>query len=187
MIFYSLLVLGHVLGSICGVLSATVAEMLYIKLGPSYRTDEVTYEKTHRMWSHTSILLRLSTLLTVLTGVGFVCYFAYTHDNEYLLSPMFWAKMAMVSMIGVNAYLLHTERISYYFGSALSFTSWWLALGAGFFLTNDANMFSGQPLLSFAATMTMYGAAVVVLAACLQALRTRSGITPGVRVEPKRA
>jgi hypothetical protein len=123
--------------------------------------------------------------LTVATGIGFVLHFVATGDYVYLQSEMFWAKLCMLAIISLTTYALSSKRISYYYGSALLLASWWLALCAGFFLSNDMHLIVGNPLASFFLTLALYGAATVSLAALLQLMR--SHVTPHAVYDTKAA
>ncbi len=174
MTVYAVLVLGHVVGSILGVLSATLIEFSHKSAFPSSDGTSLVSIRALLWWQHLSSALRIGTILVLSTGLGFIAYFTATEEYVYLQSEMFWVKMAMILVIGVSAYALHVKVIPYYWGSALTFASWWLAFGAGFLLKNDMHFISGRPVVSFFAVFALYGAAVVVVGAVLHFLRTRT-------------
>jgi uncharacterized membrane protein len=103
---------------------------------------------------------RIGMALTLLTGIGFIVIYLMTGATYKLESGMFWAKMAMVVIIYVNAFLLHKRLIGLYWGSALSFVSWWGALLAGLFMSNNIRVYPQDQVISFIIVMALYGAAI---------------------------
>ena len=70
-------------------------------------------------------------------------------------------------IIATNAILLQARKISLYWGSALSFVSWWSAAILGFFLTNGVKY-------SFVGIMVAYIVAIIGGAFVLHKLRERN-------------
>jgi uncharacterized membrane protein len=126
--------------------------------------------------SNSRTALYTGAILTLTTGIGFVLYFFIAHDYVYLQSEIFWVKMCMLALIGFATYALSALKISEYWGSALLLASWWLAFGAGLFLSNDMHLIAENPFASFFFTLALYAAATISLAALLQFMRSR--VTP---------
>lgn len=130
---YTLLLVGHLIGTVLGVGGATMIEVHLNKA----LSDNTMSSDERGMLGLNFTVLRIGLALCVLTGVGFIAfYFANGHMSR-LENPVFWAKMFMIVVVLVNAVLLQMHKISLYWGSALSFFSWWGIMILGFFLTNS--------------------------------------------------
>ena len=130
---YSLLIIGHLIGTVLGVGGATMIEVhLNRALADGTMSDD-----ERGMLGLDFTVLRIGLVLSVFTGVGFILLYKMTGQEFRLQNPVLWAKMFMILIIVVNALLLQAHKISLYWGSALSFVTWWGAMILGFFLTNS--------------------------------------------------
>ncbi|MFT5036649.1 MAG: hypothetical protein ACI9VM_000212 [Candidatus Azotimanducaceae bacterium] len=157
---YSLLVIGHLIGTILGVGGATFIEVHLNKA----LADGTMSEDERGMLGLDFVVLRIGLVLAVFTGVGFIILYIVNGQEFRLQNPVFWAKMAMVLIVAVNALLLQSHKISLYWGSALSFITWWGAMILGFFLT-------GGIRYGFIEIMVVYGVIIVAGAYVLHKIR----------------
>lgn len=164
---HSLLILGHILGTILGVGAATFIE---IHLNMFLREGKMDDSKK-KVMAKDFLVSRIGLVIAFLTGIGFIIEYA-THNQLFRLADgVFWAKMAIIAIIIINAVLLHKHKIGLYWGSAFSFVSWWAAMLLGTFLTNGVKFFPGNVPVSFFSIMMVYGISVVIGAAILHKLR----------------
>ena len=157
---FTLLIIGHLVGTVLGVGGATMIEVHLNKALATGMTPD-----------HRSLLgldfavLRIGLVLALFTGFGFVVYYV-THGQEFRLqNPVFWAKMLMVVIVAINALLLQSHKIGLYWGSALSFVTWWATMLLGTFLTNNIRY-------GFFTIMLTYVVTVVVGAFVLHKIRS---------------
>lgn len=164
---HTLLIIGHLIGTILGVGAATFIEIHLNMALADGKMDDV--EK--RIMAKDFLLSRIGLAIAFLTGLGFIAEY-YLHNQMFrLIDGVFWAKMAIIVVIMVNAYLLHKHKISLYWGSAFSFVSWWAAMLLGTFLTNGIKFFPGNVPVSFFSIMVVYGFIVVIGAFVLHKIR----------------
>ncbi len=164
---HGLLILGHIIGTILGVGGATFIE---IHLNMALRDGKM--DESERMFMGKDFLMtRIGMAIAFVTGIGFLVEY-YLHDQMFrIMDGVFWAKMFIIIIIIINAYLLHKHKVGLYWGSAFSFVSWWTAMILGTFLTNGTKFFPGNVPVSFISIMMVYGAIVVVSAWILHKLR----------------
>lgn len=157
---YALLVIGHLIGTVLGVGGATMIEVHLNKAlaDGTMSTDE------RGMLGLNFVVLRIGLVLSVLTGIGFIALYQTTGQEFRLQNPVFWAKMSMVMVVLVNALLLQAHKISLYWGSALSFVSWWMIMFMGFFTTQGVRY-------GFVEIMAAYAIAIVLGAIVLHKIR----------------
>lgn len=129
---YLLLVIGHLVGTILGVGGATMIE---VHLNRALADGQMSPDERSLLGLN-FVTLRVGLALALFTGIGFVALYAANGQEFRLQNPVFWAKMFMIVVIAVNALLLQSHKIGMYWGSALSFVTWWAAALLGIFLTN---------------------------------------------------
>jgi hypothetical protein len=157
-----LLIILHVVGVVLGVGAATFIEVFLNKSLADKKMDEVErgFMKT------TFVVLRVGLVLSAVTGIGFIGYYAAQGNLERLLNnDVFWAKNVIILILVVNAVLLHLHIMKLRWGSAFSFVSWWAAFLLGIFLTQSARF-------SFIEIMVTYALSVAVGAFVLEYIRT---------------
>ncbi len=159
---YELLLIGHLIGTVLGVGGATMIE---VHLNQALRDGNMTGDERGMLGLNFTVL-RVGLALSVFTGMGFIVIYYTTGQEFRLQNPVFWAKMAMILVLLVNALLLQAHKISLYWGSALSFISWWGAFVLGFFATNSIRF-------GFIEIMVVYGLIIVVGAFLLHKIRER--------------
>lgn len=128
---YSLLIIGHLIGTVLAVGGATMIE---VQLNQALR-DRTMSSDERDMLSLDFGVLRAGLLLSVFTGIGFIVFYFANGQMFRLENPVFWAKMGILLLVLVNALLLQAHKISLYWGSAISFVGWWGIMVSGMFLT----------------------------------------------------
>lgn len=126
------------------------------------------------------LFTRIGMAISFITGFGFILEY-YLHDQLFrLMDGVFWAKMSIILIIIVNAYLLHKHKIGLYWGSAFSFVSWWTAMILGSFNTSSIKFFPANVPVSFISIMAVYTLCVIVGAFVLHKLRAPRTVTPPI-------
>lgn len=157
---YLLLIIGHLIGTILGVGGATMIE---VHLNRALADGNMSPDERVMLGLDFKVL-RVGLVLSVFTGFGFIILYTLTGQEFRLQNPIFWAKMLMVVVIAVNALLLQAHKISLYWGSALSFVTWWGAALLGTFLSNSVRF-------SFIEVMVTYVLIVITGAFLLHRIR----------------
>lgn len=129
----TLLVIGHLIGTVLGVGGATMIE---VHLNKALSDDNMSPDERNMLGLNFTVL-RIGLVMALITGFGFIVYYV-THGQAFRLqNPVLWAKLLMVVIVAVNALLLQSHKIGLYWGSALSFVTWWATMLLGIFLTNN--------------------------------------------------
>lgn len=157
---YTLLLIGHLIGTILGVGGATMIE---VHLNRALADGTMSPDERSLLGLNFTVL-RIGLVLAVFTGVGFIILYYLAGQEGRLQNPVFWAKMFMVLIVLVNALLLQAHKISLYWGSAFSFVTWWAVMILGFFLTNGVRY-------GFVEIMVAYTALIVGGAYALHRIR----------------
>jgi len=166
--WHTFLIIIHLIGTVLGVGAATFAEIFLLKSLRDGAVDpmEGSFLKvTYRV-------IRVGLALLVLSGFGFLILYRLTGLEERLLSPLLWAKLAIVGIILTNAILLQARRIPLWFGSALSFAAWYGAMLIIPLRSVFKNMNAG-----FFDVILIYIAFVAITAIVLFGIRRALGIT----------
>jgi hypothetical protein len=173
---HSLLIIGHIIGTILGVGGATYIEIHLNMALQDGKMDDV--EK--RYMGKDFLFTRIGMAIAFITGIGFIIEYATHNQLARLMDGVFWAKMSIIFIIIVNAYLLHKHKVGLYWGSAFSFVSWWTAMLLGLFSTNNVKFFPGNVPVSFISIMSVYILSVIIGAFILHKLRAPKQTTPPV-------
>lgn len=166
---FTLLIIGHIIGSVLGVGGATMVEF---HINRALKDSSMSPDERNLLGAD-FLMTRIGLVLSILTGLGFIYVYWASNQMFRLESGVFWAKMGMIVVIIVNAYLLDKHRIGLYWGSALSFFSWWFAFLAGLFLTHNIKIYPQDQVITFGVLMSAYILAVVAGAYILHSLRER--------------
>jgi len=163
---YLFLIIAHLLGTILGVGGATFVEIFLIRAlkDGQVNSTESGFLKT------TYTVVRIGLVLAILSGFGFLLYYQFHGQTFKLYNPLLWAKITMVLVIAWNAVLLQAHKISLYWGSAISFVTWYSATIVGILLTNFKSF-------SYFEIMVTYAIIVVVGAFVLDRVRKFLGVT----------
>ena len=157
---FTLLIIGHLVGTVLGVGGATMIE---VHLNKALSDNDMSVDEREMLGLNFTVV-RVGLVLALVTGFGFLVYYV-THGQEFRLqNPVLWAKLAMVVIVAVNALLLQAHKIGLYWGSALSFVTWWATMLVGIFLTNNVKF-------GFITIMVGYALAVVAGAFILHKMR----------------
>jgi len=157
---FTLLIIGHLVGTVLGVGGATMIE---VHLNKALSDDDMSLDEREMLGLNFTVL-RVGLVLALVTGFGFLVYYV-AHGQEFRLqNPVLWAKLFMVIIVAVNALLLQSHKIGLYWGSAFSFVTWWATMLLGIFLTNNVRF-------GFITIMVGYAIAVVAGAFILHKMR----------------
>ena len=172
---YTLLIIGHLIGTVLGVGGATMIE---IHLNQALRDKEMNpMEKSYLKTDF--LITRIGMTLGILTGIGFLVIYVLNGQYFRLQNPILWAKLAIVLIIIINAILLHLHKVKLYWGSAFSLISWWGAFLFGIFLTEGVRFASPDRfnipggLIEFVTVIASYLIVVVIGAFILDKIRLK--------------
>lgn len=160
MTFYEFMIVAHIIGTVLGVGAATFAEIHYLR----FNSDDIITDDEKKTLATTFTVLRFGLFILVVSGFGFLLYDRLTEHVGILTSQSFWAKMTMVGILVVNAWLLQARLIPLAIGSALSLTAWYGALVLGVIGRTDA---------TYIQILAYYLVAVVLVGFCLRWIRSR--------------
>ncbi len=165
--WHTILIALHLIGTVLGVGGATFAEIFLLK---SLRDGEIDPLESSFL-KVTYRVIRIGLALLVLSGFGFLILYRLTGLEERLLSPLLWAKLAIVGIILANAILLQARKIPLWLGSALSLASWYGAMLIiplrSVFKSINAGFFD---------VILIYAAFVIITATILFGIRRALGI-----------
>ena len=133
---YTLLIIGHLVGTILGVGGATMIE---VQLNRAL-ADGSFNEDERALFGLNFVVLRTGLVMALATGFGFVAYYVLNDQGFRLQNPVLWAKLLFVVILAVNALLLQAHKVSIYWGSAFSFVTWWATFLLGVFLSNSVQV-----------------------------------------------
>jgi hypothetical protein len=157
---FTLLIIGHLIGSVLGVGGATMIE---VHLNQALKDSNMSVDE-RGMLGLNFVVLRIGLVLALVTGFGFIVYYIANGQEFKLQNPVLWAKLAMIVIVAVNALMLQSHKIGLYWGSALSFVTWWATFILGIFLTNNVRF-------GFIGIMIVYALTVVAGAYILHKIR----------------
>ena len=155
-----ILIVVHLIGTIIGVGGATMIEVV---LNKSLQDGTVSPDE-HEILKPTYLVVRVGLVLALVSGFGFLIIYKFMGATAELYNPVLWAKIVIILMILVNTLLLQAKKISLYWGSAISFSSWWMAAILGIFLSNNISS-------SFWGIIVVYIVATVISAYVLHIIR----------------
>lgn len=141
--YYLLLVTAHIFGAILGVGGITFAEIFYFKSAK----DNIINETESSFLKTTYFVLRIGTILLVLSGFGFLVYYRFIGSEELLYNSQLWTKLTIVIVIALNAVLLQAKKMPAWLGSPISLVSWYATMLLGIFRNVE---------MSYLQAMTIY-------------------------------
>ncbi len=158
--WYPWVIVLHLVGTILGVGGATFIEINLTKALADGKVDQTegSFLKT------TFTVVRIGLLLTLISGVLILVHAVMEANGRLLLGDNLWAKMTIIFILALNALLLQAHLINLYWGSALSFVSWWAATVIG-------TMSSRDVFGDYWAIMALYIASVIIGAWVLHHVR----------------
>ncbi|MFQ5541142.1 MAG: hypothetical protein ACE5F4_02760 [Candidatus Paceibacteria bacterium] len=158
------LIVTHIIGTVLGVGAATFAEIFLL----SYLKDGTMDASESKTLKIIYTVMRFGLALAVLSGFGFLIEYRLEGNAAYLFNEALWAKMVIVLVLVLNAWLLTARVIPLWLGSALSFASWYGALFVGFLI--------GPTEYGFFYIIAFYVASVFFVAVALWIVRAFLGI-----------
>ena len=158
---YSLLILGHIIGTSLGLGGSVIAEA---QIGRALKDKKVSEDERALMHAN-YFLIRVGLVFIVLSGIGLIFWHLTQGSGQELHIDKLFAKAVMISVILINAVLLIRHLVPLWLGASLSFTSW---LGA-----TVLGAWRGVPF-SFLELMAGYAVAIFLFAYILNYLRTRA-------------
>lgn len=118
---YTIIVAGHVIGTILGVGGATIAEF---QITSALRDKKVSDDE--RALMHVNYTMIRVGMAVLLLSVIAMFWYHLGKDNDFILtSEKLWIKDLMLVAIFVNAVALHKRWLPLWLGASISFTSWW--------------------------------------------------------------
>ena len=124
---HTLLVIGHVVGTILGVGGATVAEMNIVQALKDGKVDTSEKQLMHANYT----MIRVGMAIVFLSGVTLVWWHLAQGNTWVLTSPKIWVKDLIFIIIILNAVALARHWVPLWLGAAVSFASWWTAAVLG--------------------------------------------------------
>jgi hypothetical protein len=151
--FYTLLVITHLFGAALGIGGATFIEVFLNKA-----LQDGVVDPTEKMFlGITYKVLRVGLAISLITGIGFVVYY-FAYDQLFrMTNPVFIAKMLIIVVLVANAVLLHLHKMKLWWGSTLSFMSWYFAFFLGTFLTNSIRFGFWEIMITYAVFVIVGG------------------------------
>lgn len=156
---YTLLVIGHLIGTVLGAGGATFIEIF---LNKALKDDEMDPIESDFLKTTFSVV-RWGLIISLLTGFGFLILYKFTGQTFRLYNPVLWAKLTIIIIIAINAVLLQMHKVSLYWGSAFSFVSWYAVVILGVLLRGLS--------YSYISIMFIYIITVVIGAVVLDIIR----------------
>ena len=136
--WYTFLIITHLIGTVLGAGGATFAEIFYLKAKRDGVIEplEIDYLKT------IYFILRIGLFILIISGFGFLLLYRLMGNGEALLNSKLWAKLGIVVILVLNAFLIQAKKIPMWLGASISITSWYGALILGAWRTLDASFVS---------------------------------------------
>lgn len=157
---YTLIVAGHVIGTILGAGGATVAE---IQINTALKKGDISEDE--RALMHANYTMIRVGMAIILASVIAMFWYHLSQGNTWIItSEKLWIKDIMFVMIFVNAGLLTKHWIPLWLGASISFTSWWGATLLGL---------AGRLPYNFFTYLFGYIVAIFVVAYVLHLIRLR--------------
>lgn len=155
---YSLIVAGHVIGTVLGAGGATIAEF---QISQALRDGKVSDDE--RALMHVNYrMIRVGMAIIFFSVIGMFWYH-FSQDNMWIFSSKkIWMKDLMFVAIVANAVALSKRWVPLWLGASISFTSWWGAALLGL---------AGQLPFSFGTYLVTYIVAIFIVAWTLHRLR----------------
>jgi hypothetical protein len=151
---YTLIVAGHVIGTILGAGGATVAEFQITRALKDKRVSDDERALMHVNYG----MIRVGMVIILASVFGFFWYYSQLESNLLLSDPTYQTKLVMFVTILLNAVALQKRWVPLWLGASISFTSWWGAAILGL---------TGGLTESLVLYLIGYGAAILIMAAIL--------------------
>lgn len=160
---YTLIVAGHVIGTILGAGGATIAEF---QINTALKKGGVNPEE--RALMHVNYrLIRVGMAIILVSVIGMFWYHLREGSTWILTSEKLWIKDLMFVMIFLNAIALQKRWVPLWLGASISFTSWWGATLLGL---------AGRLPYDFVTYLIGYILAIFLVAGVLHSVRALMGV-----------
>ena len=123
----------HTLGAAAGAFGSLFAEIFYAKATRDGKID--TRERDYLSITYKTLSWGMMTVLItsiLLTGIGL----AYPVSTITALSTALWMQITLIFVILLFAWLLSRSQVSWWVGSSVVFSGWWMFLLLDVFPTN---------------------------------------------------
>lgn len=158
---YTIIVAGHVVGTILGTGGATIAEFQITKA----LKDKVINADEKALMHVNYTMIRVGMAILLVSVIAMFWYHLSAGNQFILTSEKLWIKDLMFVAIFINAIALHKRFVPLWLGASVSFTSWWGATLLGL---------AGRLPYSFETYLVAYIIAILVVAGVSHLLRTWS-------------
>lgn len=161
---FTLIIIGHLVGSVLGVGGATFIEIFLNKSLKDGEIDPIegSFLKT------TFQVVRIGLIISLFTGMWLLLIYRFNGQEFKFYDPTLWAKFTIIGVIVVNALLLQAHKIPIWLGSPLSLVSWYAVLAIGVLLRG--------PSIPYLEVMLYYVIALVIGGFALHGIRKSMGI-----------
>lgn len=150
---YTMLVIVHLFGAVLGLGGATFIEVFLNKAlqdGVVDPTEKIFLSTTYKV-------LRVGLGISLITGFGFVAFYIANDQLFRMTNPVFIAKMLVIVILVANAVLLHFHKMKLWWGSTLSFMSWYFAFFLGTFLTHSIRFGFWEIMIAYVVCVVLGG------------------------------
>jgi len=161
---FTLIIIGHLVGSVLGVGGATFIEIF---LNKSLKDGEIDPIEGSFLKA-TFRVVRIGLIISLFTGMWLILIYRFNGQEFKLYDPTLWAKMTILGVIVVNALLLQAHKIPIWLGSPLSLISWYAVLAIGVLLRG--------PSIPYLDVMFYYVVALVIGGFALEGIRRSMGV-----------
>lgn len=155
---YTLIVAGHVIGTILGTGGATIAE---VQITKALADKKVSPDERALMHANYA-LIRIGMVILFISVVGMFWYHLSQGNQFILTSEKLWIKELMFTAIVLNAVALTKRWVPLWLGASISLTSWWGATLLGL---------AGRLPYSFETYLVGYVVAILMVAGVSHLIR----------------
>ncbi len=155
---YTLIVAGHVIGTILGVGGATIAEF---QIAKALNDKQVSPDERALMHVNYT-MIRVGMVVILISVIAMFWYHLSLGNTWIFTSEKLWIKDLMFVMIFLNAIALQKRWVPLWLGASISFTSWWGAALLGM---------AGRLPYSFTTYLISYIVAIFLMAFLLHYVR----------------
>jgi len=155
---YTIIVAGHVIGTILGAGGATIAEL---QINRALKDGRVSPDERGLMHANYT-MIRVGMVILLISVVAMFWYHLQAGNTWILTSEKLWIKEVMFAAIFLNAIAIQRRWVPLWLGASISFTSWWGATLLGL---------AGRLPYDFVTYLIGYVVAIGVMAVVLHGIR----------------
>ena len=156
--WYTFLIITHLIGTVLGVGGATFAEIFYLKAKKDGIIEPLEIDHLRTIY----FVLRIGLFISIITGFSFLLFYYLIGASELFLNPKLWAKLLIVTILVLNAFLIKFKKIPMWLGASISLTSWYGAMILGAWRTLN---------VSFINIIIIYIIAIFIVAGILEFIK----------------